>query len=56
MGVHTFTGAQVPDGMEKPEGNIGHPLFELTVQSLKKQHGILGGLITYVRGIIVDSN
>jgi hypothetical protein len=52
MGVHTFTGAQVPDGMEKPEGNIGHPPFELTVQSLNKQHGIFGVLITYVREIL----
>jgi len=51
MGVHTFTGGQVPDGMEKPEGNIGYPPFELTVQSLNKQHGIFGVLITYVRGI-----
>ncbi len=50
MGVHSFTGAQVPDGMEKPEGNIGHPPFELKVQSLNKQHGIFGGnYITYVR-------
>jgi hypothetical protein len=46
MGVHSFTGAQVLDGMEKPEGNIGHPLFEISVQSLKKQHGIFGGLLT----------
>jgi len=43
---------QVPDGMEKPEGNIGHPPFELTVQSLNKQHGIFGVLITDVREIL----
>ncbi len=45
MGVHTFTGVQVPDDMEKPEGNIGHPPFESTVQSFNKQHGILEALI-----------
>jgi len=53
MGARTLTGAQVPDGMEKPDGNIGHPPFELTVQSRNKQHGIFGGNhITDVREIL----